>query len=474
MSTHTYAEQISAYEHKLAANTAAMDDLGKKSSEEGRTFDASEQEEFDGYVADNDELKGHLKRLHILHNINVQNAKEVRASTSTEASASRAPSQYRAPIQIKRQIEKGTGFIRLMAARWIAQQEGRPAYEIAQEKWGDTPEVAAALKGGVTATNWISKAAVAAGTTESSDWASPLVITQNLASEFLDALRPATILGRIPGLRMVPFNIQVPRTLTDPTGYWVGQGDQKPMSSMTFDSVTLDFHKLAAIVAITEELARFSSPSAEQTVRTALMHALTYRMDRDLLDPDIAAVTAIKPASLTNGVTPTAASGTTAAAFRQDFGDMMATFLGLNMSPSGLVLVMTSAQAMRLSLMRNSLGNKEFPDIGIAGGALEGIPVITSENIVASGGSPTDGYPIVAINAPEILVADDGGVSIDISREASVQMNDAPDSPETTSTVLVSFWQRNYIGIKAERFVTWKKGRTGAVQFISHAKYEES
>jgi hypothetical protein len=40
--------------------------------------------------------------------------------------------------------------------------------------------------------------------------------------------------------------------------------------------------------------------------------------------------------------------------------------------------------------------------------------------------------------------------------------------------VMVSFWQRNYIGIKAERFVTWKKGRTGACQYISHAKYEES
>jgi hypothetical protein len=144
------------------------------------------------------------------------------------------------------------------------------------------------------------------------------------------------------------------------------------------------------------------------------------------------------------------------------------------MSPAGLVLVMTSSQAMRLGLMRNSLGNKEFPDIGINGGSVEGVPVITSENIVATGGSPTDGYPIVALNAPEILLADDGGVSIDVSREASLQMNDAPDSPETTSTILVSLWQRNMVAIKAERFITWKKGRTGAVQFIQNAKYEES
>jgi HK97 family phage major capsid protein len=470
----TIAEQLASWEAKFAANHAVMKSIMDTAAENGESLDAQQQQEFDGLVLDNEAVEGHLKRLHVMEKINLQSVKEVKATNGDDASKSRAPSNYRAPVQVKRQVEKGSGFIRLMAARWLAQNEGRPAADIAKEKWGDTPEVEMALRGGVNATNWISKAAITAGTTESSDWASPLVITQNLASEFLDLLRPATILGRIPGLNMVPFNIQVPRTLTDPTGYWVGQGDVKPMSSATFDSVTLDFHKLAAIVAITEELARFSSPSAETTLRKQLIAALTYRMDRDLLDPDIAAVTGIKPASLTNGVTPTAASGTTAAAFRQDFGDMMATFLGLNMSPAGLVLVMTSAQAMRLALMRNSLGNKEFPDIGIAGGTLEGIPVITSENIVASGGSPTDGYPIVAINAPEVLVADDGGVSIDMSREASVQMNDAPDSPETTSTVMVSFWQRNYIGIKAERFVTWKKGRTGACQYISHAKYEES
>jgi HK97 family phage major capsid protein len=141
------------------------------------------------------------------------------------------------------------------------------------------------------------------------------------------------------------------------------------------------------------------------------------------------------------------------------------------MNVGGLVLVMTSAQAMRLSLMRNSLGQKEFMDITLNGGTLEGIPVITSENIVSMGGSPTDGYPIVAINAPEILLADDGGVEVDISREASLQMNDSPDSPETTSTILVSLWQRNMVAIRAERFITWKARRSGAVQYISYGKY---
>jgi len=62
-------------------------------------------------------------------------------------------------------------------------------------------------------------------------------------------------------------------------------------------------------------------------------------------------------------------------------------------------------------------------------------------------------------------------VNVDVSREASLQMDSAPDSPNTASTVLVSLWQRNMVAIKAERFITWKKGRDAAVQYISNAKY---
>jgi HK97 family phage major capsid protein len=474
----TIAEQLASWEAKYAANAAVMKSLVDKSGETGESFDAQQQEEFDGILLDNEAIEGHLKRLHAMEKINLQTAQAVKASTSDQGSAARVPSQYRAPVQIKANHPKGTGFVRLIGAKWLSRNEFRNPADIAKERWGDTPEVEMVLRAGYDATNiadiMIGKTAVAAMNTTTSDAAAPLVVAQNLASEFFDVLRASTIVGRLPNLRRVPFNISVPKALTDPTGYWVGQNDIKPVSSMTFEQVTLGFNKVAGIVPITEELAKFSNPSAEGIIRDALVGALTYRTDRDFLDPDIAAVTGVKPASMTNGVTPTVASGTTAAAFRADLGDMIATYLGLNMSPAGLVLVMTSSQAMRLGLMRNSLGNKEFPDIGVMGGSIEGIPVLTSENIVATGGSPTDGYPIVALNSREILLADDGGVTIDVSREASLQMDTAPDSPLTTSTIQVSLWQQNLVAFKAERFITWKKGRTGAVQYISNAKYEES
>ena len=37
--------------------------------------------------------------------------------------------------------------------------------------------------------------------------------------------------------------------------------------------------------------------------------------------------------------------------------------------------------------------------------------------------------------------------------------------------MLLSLWQHNMIGIRAERYINWGKRRPGAVQFIDSANY---
>jgi HK97 family phage major capsid protein len=326
--------------------------------------------------------------------------------------------------------------------------------------WPDTPEVEMVLR-----------APVAPGTTVDSTFAAPLVVSQNMASEFVDLLVPATIVGRIPGIRRVPFNITIPRETTGASVGWVGEAAPKPVSAMAFDSISLAFTKVAGIVPISQELMRFSSPSAEGLIRDSLIRAVAYLTDRDFLDPSKAAVTRVNPASITNGVTAVASTGTTADALRADLRTLIQTFAAANVNLSGLVLVMTSQQAIAISMMVNTLGQYVWPDMGPNGGTLAGIPVITSENMVATGSSPTDGGMIVAINAPDVLLADDGQVTIDISTEASLQMESAPDSPATASTTFVSMFQQNLVAIRAERFIHWLKRRSGAVQYISYARY---
>ena len=455
----TYAEQRAGLDARRASAVARMKALNEESVGAGETMDAAQEEEFETLSKDVDAIDAEIKRVTTLEKLNVEKAVEVKGATAEEGTKSRGG--Y-GTVQVKgTNVPKGIAFTRLLGAKYLARLHQQSPIEVAKSMWPDMPELETVLRTAVTAGN----------TTDTTN-AAPLVVYQNMASEFVDLLRAETIIGRIPGIRRVPFNIKVPRATGDPSVNWVGEGKVKPVSSMAFDSIELGNAKVAGIVPITMELMKFSNPAAEGLIRDALVAAIAYLTDRDFLDPTKALQTGVSPASVTNGVTPVTATGTTADALRDDLGTLLAAYLAANMSISGLVLVMTAQQAMRISLLRNTLGQKEFPDMGIAGGTLEGIPVITSENIVGTGGSPTDGGLIVALNAPEILLADDGGVDIDVSTEASIHMETTPDSPATASTVLTSLWQHNMVGIRAERMINWVKRRSGAVQFIQYARYQ--
>ena len=454
----TITEQIASFEATRASKDAAMNDIMDAAAEKKETLDAEQKETYDTLASEVKEIDEHLVRLRA-REVSIK-AKAVAPSGASPAAASESRAHHVVVSTYQRPMEKGIGFIRLMGAKWLANIHQRNPAEIAKQLWPDQPDLELILR-----------APVAAGTTVDPTWAAPLVVATNLASEFVDLLVPATIIGRIPGLRRVPFNIKLPREVTGASVNWVGEGAIKPVSAMAFDSLSLPFHKVAGIVPITQELMMFSSPAAEGLIRDSLIRAIAFLTDRDFLDPAKALQVGVSPASVTNGVTPIQASGTTSAALLTDLGSLITAYTAANFDLGGLVLVMTPTQAWKIGAMLNALGQNMFAGIGQQGGTLMSIPVITSENIVAAGGSPADGSIIVALNAGDILLADDGGVTIDASKEASIQMDSTPDSPATASTVTVSAFQYNMVFIRAERFITWLKRRAGSVQYINGAKY---
>lgn len=459
----TITEQISAFEATRQAKAAELNAIMDAAAETGETLDAEQSEKYDTLKDEVKAVDEHLVRLREAEKMNVAAARPVSGTTSTEASASRGV----ASVQARDVLPKGIAFVRLLGAKFLAKQHNIPAADVARSKgWGKEIEMVLQQQADL-----ILRAPVAVGNTTDSTWASPLVTYNNMQGEFIELLRARSILARIPGIRRVPFLIKVPRETSGASASWVGEGSPKPVSAMAFDTVTLGQAKVAGIVPITQELMRFSNPAAEGLVQDSLIKGITYLIDRDFLDPSKALVTGVSPASITNGVTAVTASGTTADAFRADLTSLLTAYTASNLSLDTLVVIMTQTQALRLGMMRNDFGNKEFPDINKDGGFIEGVPVITSENIVANGGSPADGSLIVAMNASDILLADDGAVELDISTEASLQMDSSPDSPATASTVLVSLWQNNMVGIRAERFINWIKAKSGSVQYISGGNY---
>jgi HK97 family phage major capsid protein/HK97 family phage prohead protease len=457
--TMNVKEQLERMKAQRDASKARMDAIMQKSIDEGRTLDEAEKEEYDNLESELRGIDDHVKRLERHAEIVASQATVIDAvsGTNPEHGARQQQSAGKSGggsvLFAKSNLPKGTHFTRLAMA--IAASKGSNADALLYVKqFKDTPEVELALK-----------AAIAAGNTSDANWAAPLVNYTDMASEFIDLLRPLTIVGRMTNLRRVPFNIRMAKTASGTSVGWVGQGKPKPVSAMDFDTVSLTWAKIAGIVVLTEELVRFSSPSAEAIVRDDMLKAISSFMDAQFIDPTVAAVAGTNPASVTNGVSPVTSTGATLAAITADVNTVMNNFATANLDPRSAAWVMRPRTAQYLATLRTSQDILAFPGINMMGGTFQGLPVIVSNSVPFDTGSST--Y-IVLADASEILFSDDGAVRLDSSNQASLQMDSAPSEGAAT---MVSLWQHNMIGLRAERFVNWQRRRDAAVQVIQDVSY---
>lgn len=470
------AEHLKQLQAARAAKVAQLETLMTKSVDSGETLDAEDQSTWDTVDAEIKEIDRQIARAEQLQKLQATKAQPVRrvdagsqganaegVDLTGKAGADRDPAAG-SVIVLAKKLPPGVGFTRFVCANALARGNKHETMQYLKDRYPEEKPLHDIAKMFVQFSyEDIVKAAVAAGTTAGSTWAAPLVQYQQLTEEFIEFLRPQTIIGRIAGLRRVPFNIRMPRQTAGGSAYWVGEGAPKPLTALGFDNVTLRWTKLATIAVITEELARLSAPSAETIVRDNLAEAIIQQMDADFVNPANAGTTDVKPASITNGVTAVPASGNAYNDVIQDIQNIFAPFIAANLSPANGVWIMSSTTALALSLMRipvgaDGAGGLAFPGLSLTGGTFQGMPVIVSEAV---------GNIVILANARDILLADDGQVTIDSSREASLQMNDAPDNPATATTVLVSMFQTNQIAIRAERYINWVKARSAAVQYLS-------
>ncbi len=442
MEQKTINEQITSFETSRAVKHARMTAMMTKSADAGATLDQAETDEYDGLTAELKAIDAHLVRLKALEATAVTKATPVTAKTPEEASLQRSGVPI---ISVKANVAPGTAFIRYCQALAVSRGSTMQAVEYAKRWQDSTPEVELVLK-----------AAVAAGTTTDATWAGPLAPMKPLTDEFLALLRPATILGKVPGFVRVPFNVSVASQTGGGTYQWVGQGAPKPVGKLAFATITLGVTKCAGIIVITEELARTSTPSAEEVIRRDMVAGIAAYLDQQFIDPAVAAVAGVAPGSVTNGVTPITTAGATPANARTDVAAMANAMTALNISTAGAVLVLSETNALAFTNALNPLGQPLFPAMSQQGGTIMGYQAITSQ---------VAGTTVALIQPNQVLYADDGGVTIDVSREASVQMDTALDSPPLATTILTSLWQNNLVGLRAERFINWKKARTGCVQY---------
>lgn len=433
------SEQVSAAKAELQTKSARLAELMANSDNEGG-LEAAEQAELGEVTKDVTALTAKVGQLSALEAAQAAQAKGVTLAPV------RASNHGRVEVKsASHSLPKGTLFTRVAMA--VAAGRGSVSDTIEYAKrFTNTPEVLKFVKEGL-----YQKAEAGGPVVESPGWGGELVNPNTMLTEYVELLRAETIIGRVDGFRRVPFNVPIITQTGGSTFAWVGAGDPKPVGELAFETSTLTYSKVAGIIVLKEELVRLSNPNAEETVRQSMVEDGARFLDQQFIQVGVASG-ANNPASITYGVASPSATGTTAAALRHDLNVALTTFTAAGVATRGLVIVMTSALARGISLLTTTLGVPEFPGMTPEGGTLIGYKVIVSDSV--------DSGVWVIFQPREIFLADDGRITLDASREATLDM-----SGSTSATF--SLWQNNCVGIRAEQWIRWQKRRAAGVVAVT-------
>lgn len=291
------------------------------------------------------------------------------------------------------------------------------------------------------------KDAVLAGSTIS--WGSPLAQFHAIVSSFEDSLRPFGFFDAcFPATRRIPYGVaRYVVLVTGASGSGVYEGAAKPISSLQIDGGDIAPVKATAAFVITKELARLETPQG--FLADALRVGAAVSADRVFI-----------PGLIDTATPSVIASGTGAAQF---LADLSAAVASTSLSArSRLFLAVDPLTSAALAMMEGDA----FADMTVSGGFIRGIQVVPTDAIQRD----TAGAQLVLMDASEIAAAT-ATIRIDASEHATLQIDNEPANSPNAATVMTPLWQQDKVGMKAERWFSFKRLRDNAVVTIENASY---
>lgn len=236
----------------------------------------------------------------------------------------------------------------------------------------------------------------------------------DMASAFLATIAEQSILDQIKKYaRILPRNVPRIMIASDAVGDLVAEGDPKPVKNLTATTADAGYSKSAAIIVMTQELARAGGPELRRLFEVELEQTVARATNKAVL------------AALINSNTATI-PGT---------GDPLADLrAGLRAAePSyGYVVAAPRVDVADLATRVENRGG-----MGVRGGTfIPGVEVVAID----------DATDMQSIPASRIAMLD-AGVQVRTAEHASLDMRDTPQSPAQ----MVSLWQTNCLGLLIER-----------------------
>jgi HK97 family phage major capsid protein len=318
--------------------------------------------------------------------------------------------EYKAQPQYKRERAKGEimgSFVRALAA---GRGDPERATKYAALQFGAESPVTKALAAG-------------------SSTAGGFLVPEEFSTELIELLRPASVVRSL-NPQIIPMNggtLRIPRMTGGASASYIGENTNIPPSQPSFGQLTLSWKKLAALVPVSNDLLRFSNPSADQIIRDDLVAAMAQREDQAFIRDDgtqntpkglrywapVANVIDASTLGFTDPKNPTFAEvlralGRLRLVMRQANARMLR--LGMLMSPR--------TEQYLMNLLQPG-GNAFAFQPEMMNGTMYGIPFRVTTQIPENLGASSDASEIYFVDFADVVIGESTTLTLDTSTEAA-------------------------------------------------------
>ena len=167
--------------------------------------------------------------------------------------------------------QKGEAFARYIRAAVQSKNDPERGRDLLA-KWGDKDLADAMTKG------------MLAG----SPTAGGFLVPEQFSTDVIELLRPQSVIRRLGPVtvQMPNGNLSIPKITSGATGYYVGEAANITPSQLVTGQVKLSFKKLAAIVPVSNDLLRYSSPGADAIIRDDAVRAIAQAENSNFIRGD--------------------------------------------------------------------------------------------------------------------------------------------------------------------------------------------
>lgn len=376
---------ITSLIHQRGEVQAKIAELAKLESE-GNELSAEQIENFDALSLEFEDLSKKIAR---------QQAAEKMAATSAEPVDSSLSF-----AEAKQPREKGFALSVMVRSLVSSKGDPRGAAEYAENQCG-APEVAAALS-------------------TSTDSAGGFIVPPGYIPEIIELLQPMSVIRSL-GARTMPMpggTLTIPKIASGSSASYGSENNDIAISEQVFGDLKLTKKKLTAMVPISNDLIRFSSPQANNLVRDDVITSMALREDLGFIRDD---GTGDLPKGLRYWAP--AANLITANAVinlqnvKNDLGKLELALLAASVKMLQPGWIFTPTILVFLTNLLDGNGNTAFPELAL--GTLRGKPFRTTTQVPNNLGVGSDESEIYLTDFADTLIGEATGLILDISTEGS-------------------------------------------------------